>query len=363
MNELLTQKVNFNIIRYANCWEDADILLQGLNPEPGNKILSIGSAGDNSFSLLCTRPESVVAVDVNETQLHLIALKKTCFQKLAYEEVLQFLGFLPSPTRLNVFNSLKKDLPSAARSYWEGNNRYIEDGIIYQGKFEKYFRLFSSKILPLIHSKEIVDSLFRLKSAGEQERFYHDIWNSRRWRFLFRIFFSKYVMGKWGRDPEFLKQVNGSVSDFIFRKAEQHLIREEAQNNFILYFSLNGHFGKFLPHYLRRENFDIIKSNLSQLHTLKGYAQQAIKHYGSFDCMNLSNIFEYMDGRVFEATAGELAGGTLKDGKFAYWNLMVPRKISNLFPQSVVCEESLSQALTIRDKGFFYSQFIIEKKI
>jgi S-adenosylmethionine-diacylglycerol 3-amino-3-carboxypropyl transferase len=32
-------KVNFNILRYANCWEDADILLEGLQPQPGSKIL------------------------------------------------------------------------------------------------------------------------------------------------------------------------------------------------------------------------------------------------------------------------------------------------------------------------------------
>ncbi len=52
MSEVLIQKVDFNIIRYANCWEDADILLEGLSPAEGSKILSIGSAGDNSFSTI-----------------------------------------------------------------------------------------------------------------------------------------------------------------------------------------------------------------------------------------------------------------------------------------------------------------------
>src|SRR5450432_1124947 len=92
-NEDLTNKVDFTIIRYANCWEDADILLQGLSPAEGNKILSIGSAGDNSFSLLTTNPEIVVAIDINKIQLYVIELKKAAIKKLNYEEALQFLGF------------------------------------------------------------------------------------------------------------------------------------------------------------------------------------------------------------------------------------------------------------------------------
>lgn len=115
----LTKKVDFNIIRYANCWEDADILLQGLSPAAGTKILSIGSAGDNSFALLATHPAIVVAVDINRIQLHLIELKKAAIQALDYAEVLQFLGFEPSSQRLKMFNSFKAGLSTEARAYWE----------------------------------------------------------------------------------------------------------------------------------------------------------------------------------------------------------------------------------------------------
>ena len=34
-----------SIIRYAQCWEDADILMAGLDIQPGNVCLSIASAG------------------------------------------------------------------------------------------------------------------------------------------------------------------------------------------------------------------------------------------------------------------------------------------------------------------------------
>ncbi|MGV2481690.1 UNVERIFIED_CONTAM: DUF3419 family protein, partial [Salmonella enterica subsp. enterica serovar Weltevreden] len=46
----MIQHVDFNLIRYANCWEDADILSEALDIPTGKRILSIASAGDNSFS-------------------------------------------------------------------------------------------------------------------------------------------------------------------------------------------------------------------------------------------------------------------------------------------------------------------------
>ncbi len=361
MNEDLTEKVDFKIIRYANCWEDADILLEGLSPEEGSKILSIGSAGDNSFSLLTANPEIVVAVDINKIQLHLIELKKACIKKLAQDEALKFLGFEPSSKRTALFNYIKKEMSNDARRYWEVNVDLINNGIIYSGKFEKYFLLFSKRILPWIHSKKTVTELFRTKSKKEQEIFYCEKWNTWRWKFLFKTFFSKYVMGKYGRDPEFLKEVKYSVSNYIYNKASRHLQSEEAQKNFFLHFNLIGNFGNLQPHYIRKENYDKIKSNIDNLKLKEGYAQEAINFFGKFRYMNLSNIFEYMDKQLFAITAEELIKGTEKDGKLAYWNLMVARRISEFFPEEAKYENELSLRLTEKDKGFFYNQFIIDK--
>src|SRR3546814_5043719 len=88
-----------NISRYANFWEDPHVLLRGLALPQGSKILSVASAGDNSFSFLTTNPALVVAADVNQTQLYLVALKKAAIEYLDYEDVLVFLD--RKSTRLN----------------------------------------------------------------------------------------------------------------------------------------------------------------------------------------------------------------------------------------------------------------------
>lgn len=359
----LTQKVNFDIIRYANCWEDADILLAGLSPAAGSKVLSIGSAGDNSFSFLMTDPELVVAVDVNRTQLFLIELKKVCIQNLEWEDALAFLGFLPSENRAECFCLLKNQLSSAARAYWESNLALIAGGVIHEGKFERYFQLFSRRILPWIHSKRVVDALFEGKTAEEQVHFYENTWNTWRWRLLFRIFFSKYVMGKYGRDPEFQKQVQGSVSKFIFGKAAGHLASVAAHDNFILRYTLTGSFGGLLPHYLHKEHYPLIRANLDRLHWKEGFAQSAIAHYGKFRCMNLSDIFEYMDAGLFRETAQTLVAGTERHGRLGYWNLMVPRRISQILPESAEYMQTEAERLTAIDKGFFYKGFIVDRVV
>lgn len=359
----LTKRVNFEIIRYANCWEDADILLAGLSPEPGSKVLSIGSAGDNSFSFLVTDPELVVAMDINRTQLFLMELKKVCIQNLEWEEALAFLGFGPSESRLQRFQTLKSQLNGATRAYWESNPELIRNGVIHQGKFEKYFQFFSGKILPWIHSRRVVDALFESKTAEEQVHFYQNKWNTWRWRLLFRVFFSKYVMGKYGRDPEFQKQVQGSVSKFIFQKAATHLASVAAQENYILRYTLTGSFEGLLPHYLQKEHYPLVRANLGRLHLKEGFAQAAIQHFGKFHCMNLSDIFEYMDPDLFRETAQTLIAGTEKDGRLGYWNLMVPRRISQVLPESAEHLHAESGRLTAIDKGFFYKGFIVDQVI
>jgi len=363
MSNSLTKRVDFNIIRYANCWEDADILLEGLQPRAGDKILSVGSAGDNSFALLTSNPSVVVAVDVNRIQLYLIELKKAGIKRLDYASLLSFLGFTASTQREKYFDAIKEALSVDARKYWEANRHLIRDGVIYAGKFEQYFKLFSQKILPFIHSKETVAALLHAKPASAQQAFYQHKWNTWRWRLLFKLFFSKYVMGKYGRDPEFLKEVDISVSDYIFQKAGKHLQSTLCQDNFILHFNLTGNFGNLLPNYLTKENFTLIQSNIDAVEIKQGYAQDVIQKYGTFNCMNLSNIFEYMDNDTFKNTAEALIQGAAKDCTMAYWNLMVPRRIAEICPNSVAYQQDLSLTLSEKDKGFFYKQLIIDKVI
>lgn len=360
MSEQL-KKVRHDIIRYANCWEDAEILLTALKVEPGERVFSIGSAGDNSFSLLTSDPEFVLAVDINTVQLKLIELKKACFLTLDHVSFLEFLGFRTCDNRKELWKIVQKALAKEDVDFWNQRWEEIEDGVIYQGKFEKYFQMFRKRVLPFIHSKKCVNQLLIEKDAKAQKDFFNDKWNTWRWRMLFKIFFSKFIMGRLGRDPKFLKEVDISVSNYILGRAKNKLSSVACQKNYLLHFIMKGYFDLPLPHYARKENYAIIKSRVDRLQTFHGLAEQAFIEHQEFDKFNLSNIFEYMDSELFKTVSQNLVDNGTEKARYAYWNLMVPRFMSSVI-SGLHFDDQLSSELGDIDKGFFYSNFRVDYK-
>jgi hypothetical protein len=100
IKEGIGKRARFDFIRYANCWEDADILLRALDVKEGGVYLSIASAGDNTLSLLSCNPSLVLAIDLSAAQLACLELRRAAFARLPYEGVLRFLGVRESTDRL-----------------------------------------------------------------------------------------------------------------------------------------------------------------------------------------------------------------------------------------------------------------------
>ncbi len=355
------QNIDNHILRYANCWEDADILLEGMSVEAGDRVLSIGSAGDNCFSLLTADASKVVAVDMNRTQLHLIALKRAAFRALEYEEFLAFLGFDRSEQRRQLYLKVREYLEPDAGAFWDAHPGRIDAGIINGGKFERYFSMFRKRILPLVHSDEKVKQLFYPRDSAAQARFYDEKWNTFRWRTLFRLFFSRRVMGLLGRDPAFLEQVEEAVGPAILRRAAAHLSTQSCSANYYLGYILRGSFFNGLPHYARKEHFEIIKARLDRLDLHHGTIETVFDRYSSFDAFNLSDIFEYMPQNQFESIARTLVKHGNPGARYAYWNLLVPRILSAV-DRELESQPEHSRALSNRDKCFFYQGFFIDIK-
>ncbi len=363
MKQRIKDKAQFDFIRYANVWEDAAVLMAGLDPQPGCRLLSIASAGDNTFSLLTANPELVVAVDINPVQLYLTEFKKCAIQSFDYQETLRFLGFKPSMDRWEMYQTFRSKLSENAQLYFDFHKtEWVELGIIHVGKFEKYFQLFSKRILPLIHSKKTIQKLLEPKSAAAQAEFFQNHWNTWRWRALFKVFFSSTVMGKLGRDPAFFEEVKIHVASYLLNRSAEHLSDVGAQKNPFLTYILTGGFQSTLPHYLQENHFNTIKNQLHKIQLFEGYAEDAINQYGPFDGMNLSNIFEYMDSDLFVTTAKTITAGMKSKGRIAYWNLMVPRQIGKIC-DSVSEQSDLMKQLSRIDNGFFYNKVVVDETI
>ena len=358
----IRDRADFGSIRYANCWEDAGILCEALDPGPGSRILSIASAGDNALALLATGAE-VVAADISPAQLACLELRVAGFRRLEHDELLRFLGVRPDGDRLETFRTLEGELSDAARGYWRARPEWIRDGIIHAGKFERYFRAFRTRVIPCIHRRRTVETLLAEKDANERHRFYDRTWNNARWRLLFRLFFSRFVMGRLGRDSEFFRYVEGSVAGRIMDRARHALTALPTHANPYLHFILTGNYGACLPRYLRSEHFEAVRDGLDRLTLVEASIEEAAAVHGNggFTGYNLSDIFEYLDPETCLRIYGTLLEHARPGCRFAYWNMLVPRRAPAELADRVTHLDTLSEALADRDLAFFYSAFVVEE--
>jgi S-adenosylmethionine-diacylglycerol 3-amino-3-carboxypropyl transferase len=365
MPDRIENRARFDLVRYANVWEDAEVLRAALLPGPGRRMLSIASAGDNAFALLAAGAE-VVAADLSPAQLALVELKRAAIRRLGREEVLVFLGIGPSAEdRRSVYERLERDLPASAREFFRERLDQIAGGIVHHGKFEGYFRLFRERVLPLIHRQKTVLALLEERDEAGRREFYRRAWDNLRWHLLFRIFFSRFAMGRLGRDPEFFRYVEGSVAERILGRAEYALTVLPTHANPYLEYILRGRFRRALPLYLRLEVFPDLKRNLDRLTLFEGPIEEAARAHQQegFDGYNLSDIFEYLDEPASAAVYGKLLETARPGARFAYWNMLVPRRLAMDFPEKVRPLEAESRELFARDLAFFYSAFVLEEVV
>ncbi len=363
MSQEIQERTRFDFIRYANCWEDPELLL-GCFELRDRCALSIASAGDNSFSLLTLAPRKVVAFDLNPVQLALVELKKCAIARLEYPEFRQFLGFDASTQRLEVYRQrLRQQLSPAAQAYFDRHENLIADGIIHQGKFEHYFQLFHRRILPLIHRRSTAQALLAAKPLEQRRAFYRDCWNNLRFRLLFRLFFNRFVMGRFGRDPEFFKYVDQTfIADQLKQRTAYALTELPTDDNPYLHYILTGNFGPALPHYARAEHFRTIRQNLDALELFHGTPGDVAAHYREkFHAFNLSDIFEYMGAGLTRQVAAQLLQCAAPGARLAYYNMMVERRLALDFPTRLAERPELAAALFRGNRAFFYHRFLIDE--
>lgn len=358
----VSARANFDFLRYANVWEDADILLAALDIQPGGHYLSIASGGDNALAMLSQHPASVTAIDLNPVQLYCTELKAQAIGQLDYQTCLAFLGVtaMQGAQRLSILAALP--LSPTCQQHWQQHSEQVTEGIIHAGKFERYFKLFRQRALPWVHSKQTIQTLLNCETLAEQQRFYHSTWNNKRWRLMFRLFFSQWVMGKLGRDPAFFEHVKEPVAQSLFKRAEHALTVLAIKQNPYLQLLLTGSYHTALPYYLRPQNFAAIKQNINRL-SLKLSSIEALPSEQKFAGANLSNIFEYVDPVAYSDLLTSLHGHCQPDARLAYWNMLVarqrPETLANLFAPM----PELAQSLYQQDKAIFYRNFIVERAL
>ena len=382
-SEVKENRVDFSLIRYSQCWEDTEVLLESLNIQENDICFGILSAGDNVFSMLAENPKKVVALDISFPQIALAKLKKEVFNSLSYEEMLEFMGVMKSDKRIEIYDRIKENLDKEVKEYWDFNRESIEKGIIHDGKFEKFFKIFREKILPFVHSKKRIEKLLEKKSRQERIEYYDKYWNNFRWKLMFKLFFSKYIVGKLGRDKEFFRYAEKNISEEMKERSRYALCELNPYENPYINYILTGNYRKdCLPYFLRKENFDKIRKNLHKVEILQSSVEEYLDQIDfKINKFNLSDIFEYMSAENYSKLMGKIYDNAENNALLAYWNLIVERNSEKLDYKETDSEivftgketnvngkkyermKELDRKLHEKDMTFFYTDFVVEKVI
>lgn len=356
-------RADFSCLRYAQVWEDADVLLEALDVRPGDACVSIASAGDNALALLTRNPSRVIAIDVSVPQIACLELRVAAYRVLAHGELLELVGSRASTRRATLYARCRPALSSASRAIWDGRQNAIEQGIGGAGKFERYFSVFRNYILPLVHARPVVDALLETRSAEDRRRFYATHWDTWRWRLLFKLFFSRTAMGWLGRDREFFRYVDGDVAAPILERTRHALIELDPALNPYIHWILKGTHGAVLPYALREEHFETIRANLDRLTIERISVEEFVDREpgAAFDRFNLSDLFEYVSLEHYHRLLASIVRASRKGARLAYWNMLASRHRPDHMADRLVPLAFLADRLHAVDRGFFYSALRVEE--
>lgn len=354
---------NFSILRYAQCWEDADVVLAALDIQPNHVCLSIASAGDNTLAMLSRGPRRVIALDPSPAQLACLELRVAAYRELQHPELLELIGSVPSRRRALLYQRCRGQLSAAARRFWDSHESGISLGIGCTGRFERYLAKFRNSVLPCVHSAPSVVRLLEGGTLEQREKFYRECWDTWRWRLAFKTFFSRFVMERLGRDPSFFRYVQGGIAARLLARTRHALTVLDPAANPYLQWILTGRHMSALPYALRPESFEAIRANLNRLewHCLSLEAFLSIPEEDHIDRFNLSDIFEYMSAESYARLLKKIAAAGSRGARLAYWNLLAPRRRPNHMDDTLRPRAEVADQLHQRDKAFFYSDFVLEE--
>lgn len=368
-NSEISAKASFEDIRYAQLWEDADVLIAALDIKPGAKpdsgpratLVSICSAGDNALAMLMLNPERVVVLDLSQAQIECLNLRIGAYRNLEHQEFIELMGSRASTRRAQLLTKALVGTDPTTQAFWQARQ---SDVMAYGaggcGKFERYFRMFKTRILPFVHSRKTVDAIFQPRAPQARQEFLEKRWNTWRWKLMMSLFFSRFAMGRLGRDKAFFDHVDGSVAAHVQRRLSHAAVTCDPVENPYLYWIMNACHGEHLPMAWRAENYETIRDRLDRLDIRHGALEAFVATGEKADGFNLSDIFEYMSPEVFEQVYGDVLEAANPGARLVYWNMMAPRRVPPAHASRVITQEDVEVAGKANDKAFFYSDFVVE---
>jgi S-adenosylmethionine-diacylglycerol 3-amino-3-carboxypropyl transferase len=337
-------------IPYAQCWEDADVLLEALQVDSADTCLSVASAGDNTLALVGAGAKRVIAADLSPAQIACLELRVAAYRNLKHAEFLELLGQDASNRRLDLYQRCRADLSESSRRFWDRRQHLVLQGIVYSGRFERFLTFLRRFVLPLVHRRKKVERLFKITTVQERHEFYEREWNTHRWKLLCNVLFG---------------HKNEPVVKILNRRIPNTLVKIPPKTNPYLQWILAGRYVSALPYALRPENFDRIRQNLDSLEWHCASVEEVISDLPDdvLHCCNLSNIFEHVSPESYKRMLDEIIRVSAAGCRLVYWNVVAERHCPPVLSDRLRQRRDLAVRLHRKDKAFFHRDLVIEEVV
>lgn len=354
-------QIQLNNLVFTHSWEDPTIDSQVLKIQENNVVLAITSGGCNVLGFLLLNPAIIYSIDINPTQSFLLELKIAGIKGLNFDEFICFAGLNNHYNRVELFNKIKTKLGDDARVFWIENIKTVSKGFIMNGKYERFIK-FGGKLLNLLQGRKRVGGLFKEKTIEEQQLYFDTVWNTNRFKYIFKILFNKRMLAKRGLVADYFYFDDGSSSfaESFYNRSKKAFRNLPIKGNYFLSLYLLGKYrnSEEVPDYLKHENFDIIKSRIHKIKIITIDAQSWLNSMDneSIDCFALSNICELMSKKE----TNQLFAGVYRTGKsksrIIFRNLMIPRDVPDELKEGIIEDKVQSKFSYENDRSFVYGK-------
>jgi S-adenosylmethionine-diacylglycerol 3-amino-3-carboxypropyl transferase len=347
----------YSRLSYSFGNEDPNVERKALMIKPKDRVLCITASGDRPLHLLLDECEEVVAIDLNETQNHLLALKTLAMKHFDFENYILFLGAYKDRDRISKLHQLLPHFNDKESHFWNNHRHLVSKGVLYQGSLEKMLSLFGST-LKVFRGKKI-KQLFSIEDLDEQRKFVKEKWNTLLWRKAFDLLFNSPIMRFALKDPGLFAFLGTSISPgtYLYNRMNHSLQTNLANENALLSLILRGRVEpKAFPPYLTEEGVNVIKPRLSKL---KWHSENIITYLESspdnhFDAYSLSDIASYMDHKSFNRLLAAVHRTARPVARFSIRQFMSDHPIAESVQPFFARDTKLEANLEAEERCFFY---------
>ncbi len=352
----------FRTLNYASVNEDWRTEREALRPGPEDTVLCVTGSGDRPLDLLACGPRRVVAIDLNPAQNHLLALKVAAMRRYEYDEFAAFVGLASADPRWRreAFLALAGDLEPESHAFWVSRLRVIEMGVIYQGRWERFYR--RAAALAQWLRPRAIPRLFEFDDLEAQRRFLRESWDCPLWRLLFQAVCSRAVSRFLLRDPAYYAHRAVPARQWLYRRMTGLLERCLARDSFMVSLLLRGRLSPFdLPPYLEPVGYQGIRARLDRLSAVTAdLIEFTRERAGAFSRFSLSDVPSFLSAPQFERLLEWVVRFAAPRARVVIRQFLtrydVPRRLADALER----DRDLERRLAAEDHAFAYDFLILD---